>query len=556
MTEFKDLGLNKRVIQAIEKENYVNPTPIQEKVIPVMLEGRDIVGTAQTGTGKTAAFVLPLLHRIEEEGRRAKPRTCTNLIIVPTRELATQIFQNVAIYGKFIPHSKTVVMGGARAGAQIKALSRGLDIVIATPGRLEDHLSTNSISLNDTRTVILDEADQMMDLGFFPAIRRIMSFLPTGHQTLLLSATMPKQVRSLAKEFLTDPIDVSIGQQSKPIEKINQKILLVSQPSKKRLLVEILSDVYKAIVFTRTKHGADKVVRYLKEKGIESTAIHGNKSQGQRQRSLDMFKKDKVNILVATDIAARGIDIDEVSHVVNFDMPNVPESYVHRIGRTARAGSDGIAISLCDSSEVPYLRDIEKLIDQKIPRERVMEDGTRKEVFYDPAEELNDHSKSKKKKSSNSRGKKKSYRGRDSDNFSNKSTSSSEKSFGKSKKPHRGKGSGNSSKKEFSPFDKPSEKSQSQFDKEINKSPKPKATSKPKGKGKKPSKFFAKLEKVKKANTSDSEGYISKDSKRDDKKSKFKNSKKSVNSSSGANKKSSKSKSNKKPLSTKIFKSN
>ncbi len=395
LTEFKDLGLNKRVIQAIEKENYVNPTPIQEKVIPVMLEGRDIVGTAQTGTGKTAAFVLPLLHRIEEEGRRAKPRTCTNLIIVPTRELATQIFQNVAIYGKFIPHSKTVVMGGARAGAQIKALSRGLDIVIATPGRLEDHLSTNSISLNDTRTVILDEADQMMDLGFFPAIRRIMSFLPTGHQTLLLSATMPKQVRSLAKEFLTDPIDVSIGQQSKPIEKINQKILLVSQPSKKRLLVEILSDVYKAIVFTRTKHGADKVVRYLKEKGIESTAIHGNKSQGQRQRSLDMFKKDKVNILVATDIAARGIDIDEVSHVVNFDMPNVPESYVHRIGRTARAGSDGIAISLCDSSEVPYLRDIEKLIDQKIPREKVMEDGTRKEVFYDPMEELKDYSKSK-----------------------------------------------------------------------------------------------------------------------------------------------------------------
>lgn len=412
LTDFRDLGLNKRVIQAVEKENYSIPTPIQQKLIPQMLDGKDIVGTAQTGTGKTAAFVLPILHRLEEGRRRAKPRTCHNLIVVPTRELATQIFQNIATYGRFIPHSKTVVMGGAKAGAQIKALARGLDIVIATPGRLEDHLSTNSISLKETQTVILDEADQMMDLGFFPAIRRIMGFLPDGHQTLLLSATMPKQVRALADEFLVNPVDVSIGQQSKPIEKINQKILLVNQPSKKRLLVEILSDVFKAIVFTRTKHGADKVVRYLKEKGLESTAIHGNKSQGQRQRSLEMFKKDKINILVATDIAARGIDIDEVSHVVNFDMPNVPESYVHRIGRTARAGNDGIAISLCDGSEVPYLKDIEKLIQQKIPREKVMEDGTRKEVFYDPMEDIADYSKPKRNRSGKSGGKKKPHRGK------------------------------------------------------------------------------------------------------------------------------------------------
>ncbi|MDA9034878.1 DEAD/DEAH box helicase [Hyphomicrobiales bacterium] len=548
MTEFKDLGLNKRVIQAIEKENYVNPTPIQEKVIPVMLEGRDIVGTAQTGTGKTAAFVLPLLHRIEEEGRRAKPRTCTNLIIVPTRELATQIFQNVAIYGKFIPHSKTVVMGGARAGAQIKALSRGLDIVIATPGRLEDHLSTNSISLNDTRTVILDEADQMMDLGFFPAIRRIMSFLPTGHQTLLLSATMPKQVRSLAKEFLTDPIDVSIGQQSKPIEKINQKILLVSQPSKKRLLVEILSDVYKAIVFTRTKHGADKVVRYLKEKGIESTAIHGNKSQGQRQRSLDMFKKDKVNILVATDIAARGIDIDEVSHVVNFDMPNVPESYVHRIGRTARAGSDGIAISLCDSSEVPYLRDIEKLIDQKIPREKVMEDGTRKEVFYDPTEELKDYSKSK-KKSSNSRGKKKPHRGQGYDKSPKSERSSKEKSS-KNKRYDK------APKAEYSPNEKPVDKSQSQFDKEISKGPKNKNSSKGKSKKKKLNKFYTKLEKVKNANADSDDDFKSADPKKKFKgrDQKSNGGKGSYKPSSVSDKKGIKNKKNKKPLASKIFK--
>jgi len=409
LKEFKDLGLNKRVIQAVEKENYTTPTPIQQKLIPEMLDGRDIVGTAQTGTGKTAAFVLPLLHRLEEGKRRAKPRTCTNLIVVPTRELATQIFQNIATYGKFIPHSKTVVMGGARAAAQIKALARGLDIVIATPGRLEDHLSTNSISLNYTSTVILDEADQMMDLGFYPAIRRIMNFLPEGHQTLLLSATMPKQVRDLADEFLIDPIDVSIGQQSKPIEKINQKILLVDKPLKKQLLVEILTGVFKAIVFTRTKHGADKIVRYLRDKGLDSTAIHGNKSQGQRQRSLDMFKKDKINILVATDIAARGIDIDEVSHVVNFDMPNVPESYIHRIGRTARAGNDGVAISLCDNSETMHLKDIEKLINQKIPREKVMEDGTRKEVFYDPMDDK-EFSSSKKKRNSRSRHKNKSFK--------------------------------------------------------------------------------------------------------------------------------------------------
>ena len=532
LTEFKDLGLNKRVIQAVEKANYTTPTPIQEKVIPVMLDGRDFVGTAQTGTGKTAAFVLPLLHRVEEQGRRAKPRTCTNLIVVPTRELATQIFQNIAIYGKFIPHSKTVVMGGARAGAQIKALARGLDIVIATPGRLEDHLSTNSISLRDTQTIILDEADQMMDLGFFPAIRRIMGFLPAGHQTLLLSATMPKQVRALADEFLVNPVDVSIGQQSKPIEKINQKILLVNQPSKKRLLVEILSDVFKAIVFTRTKHGADKVVRYLKEKGLESTAIHGNKSQGQRQRSLEMFKKDKINILVATDIAARGIDIDEVSHVVNFDMPNVPESYVHRIGRTARAGNDGIAISLCDGSEVPYLKDIEKLIQQKIPREKVMEDGTRKEVFYDPMEDIADYSKPKRNKSGKSGGK---------------------------KKPHRGKGFEKKSKGEYSPFEKPSDKSQSQFDKELSKNPNGKNKKKTKNSKKKPNKFYAKLEKVRTANSNDfGDDNSSKESKKfkpSKIKSKPKNNR-SQESSKGPSNKANKKRPSKKPLASKIFKSN
>ena len=367
LTDFRDLGLNKRVIQAVEKENYSIPTPIQQKLIPQMLDGKDIVGTAQTGTGKTAAFVLPILHRLEEGRRRAKPRTCHNLIVVPTRELATQIFQNIATYGRFIPHSKTVVMGGAKAGAQIKALARGLDIVIATPGRLEDHLSTNSISLKETQTVILDEADQMMDLGFFPAIRRIMGFLPDGHQTLLLSATMPKQVRGLANEFLNNPIDVSIGQQSKPIEKINQKILLVDRPKKKQLLVEILTDVFKAIVFTRTKHGADKIVRYLKEKGIDSTAIHGNKSQGQRQRSLDMFKKDKINILVATDIAARGIDVKDISLVINFDLPECSDDYVHRIGRTGRAGRHGKAVSFVTASQKADVKKIERLIRKSLP---------------------------------------------------------------------------------------------------------------------------------------------------------------------------------------------
>jgi ATP-dependent RNA helicase RhlE len=375
-----------------------------------------------------------------------------------------------------------------------------------------------------------------------------MDFLPDGHQTLLLSATMPKQVRALAREFLTDPVDVSIGQQSKPIEKINQKILLVNQPSKKRLLVEILTGIYKAIVFTRTKHGADKVVRYLKEKGFDSTAIHGNKSQGQRQRSLDMFKKDKINILVATDIAARGLDIDEVSHVVNFDMPNVPESYVHRIGRTARAGNDGIAISLCDSSEVPYLKDIERLIDQKIPREKVMEDGTRKEVFYDPMEEGSSYSKPKKNKSSKSRGKKKPHRGQGYDKSPKSERSSSEK-------PNKSKGYDKNSKSEYSPKEKPIGKSQSQFDKEISKGPKNKNRVKSKSKKKKLNKFYTKLEKVKNANADPDDDFKSEDSKK-----KFKGSDQKSNIGKGSykpnsvsDKKGIKNRKNKKPLATKIF---
>jgi len=330
----------------------------------------------------------------------------------------------------------------------------GIDVL---RNKIKNFASTVSMDGN-RKYVILDEADQMMDLGFFPAIRRIMGFLPDVHQTLLLSATMPKQVRGLANEFLNNPIDVSIGQQSKPIEKINQKILLVDRPKKKQLLVEILTNVFKAIVFTRTKHGADKIVRYLREKGIDSTAIHGNKSQGQRQRSLDMFKKDRINILVATDIAARGIDIDEVSHVVNFDMPNIPESYVHRIGRTARAGNDGIAISLCDNSEVDYLKDIEKLINQKLPREKVLDDGSRKEVFYDPMDDRDPSLKIKKK---NSRSK-----------HRNKSL--------------RGKGS-----KKFKP----------QLDKETDKNSI--KSGKKKIKKKKNKKFYAKLEKVKNTNLSD-----------------------------------------------------
>ncbi len=370
MTQFTELGLAEPVLKAITAEGYTTPTPIQAQAIPVLLKGQDVVGIAQTGTGKTAAFVLPLLSLLATKPSRPAPRTARVLILAPTRELAAQIADSVRAYGSHMRPSVAVVVGGVKPGAQIKAMSRGVDFLIATPGRLLDHMDTKAISLADTTAVVLDEADQMMDLGFMPAIRKVMAAVPMKRQTLLFSATMPKPIRALADDFLRDPVEIAVTPESRPVERIEQAVYMIKGNAKPAFLSELLSadDMDRAIVFTRTKHGADKVVKHLANDGLYAEAIHGNKSQNQRIRALDAFKSGKAPILVATDIAARGIDVDGVSHVINFDMPNISESYVHRIGRTARAGKTGIAISLVGNDERAYLRDIEKLTGKSISR--------------------------------------------------------------------------------------------------------------------------------------------------------------------------------------------
>ena len=362
LTSFTDLGLAEPILRAVTAEGYTNPTPIQAGVIPDMMAGRDIVGIAQTGTGKTAAFVLPILHKLHKLERPA-PKTCAALILAPTRELAMQIADNVRSYSQFLGLSVTVVVGGVKPRAQIRALARGVDILVATPGRLEDHINTGALYIDKTNTVVLDEADQMMDLGFMPAIRRIMKQLPKARQTMLLSATMPKQIRALANDFLSNPSEISVAPQSRPIESIAQKVYFVGKQAKRQLLEELVlsPQIERTIIFTRTKHGANKVVINLEKRGMQAAAIHGNKSQNQRQKTLNAFRSGELNILVATDIAARGIDIDDISHIINYELPNIPESYVHRIGRTARAGKSGVAISLMDGTERGFLRDIEKL---------------------------------------------------------------------------------------------------------------------------------------------------------------------------------------------------
>ena len=333
-----------------------------------MLASNDVLAIAQTGTGKTASFVLPLLDRLAHQRRGLKARSCGALILAPTRELAAQIAGNIRTYGRLTRHSVAVIVGGVKPGPQIRAMARGVDIVVATPGRLLDHLGTGMIRLDDTDTVVLDEADQMLDLGFVPAIRQILGQIGEARQTALFSATMPAPIRRLADEFLTDPLEISVAPAARPIERIDQKAMHVDRPDKQQALIDILAgqDVGRAIVFTRTKRGADKVNLQLQKAGLAADALHGNKSQGQRQRTLAGFRSGKVKVLVATDIAARGIDVDDVSHVVNYELPDVPEAYVHRIGRTARAGRSGTAISLYDSSEQSLLRDIERLIGRSL----------------------------------------------------------------------------------------------------------------------------------------------------------------------------------------------
>ncbi len=365
---FQELGLSTPLLDALAASGYETPTPVQAQAIPPVLEGRDLIATAATGTGKTAAFVLPLLERLATAraagARRARSGTARILVLTPTRELAGQITDAVRRYGRHLSPRTAVVVGGQKMGPQVAALRGGLDILVATPGRLIDHVERGSCRLEETGVLVLDEADQMLDLGFLPPIRRIAAMLADDRQTLLLSATMPKAIRGLARELLARPVEVAIGETRRPAAAIEQRLLRIPQAEKRAYLIELLKGekAPRAIVFTRTKRGAERLHRQLERAGCRSAAIHGDKKQSQRQRALDAFKRGRVEILVATDVAARGIDVCDVTHVVNFDLPQTAESYVHRIGRTARAGKSGIAVTLCDASESGLLRDIERLI--------------------------------------------------------------------------------------------------------------------------------------------------------------------------------------------------
>ena len=366
--QFNELGLSKPVLEALEAKGYTTPTPIQAGAIPALLEGRDLLGIAQTGTGKTAAFVLPSIDRLTKSAVRPMPRHCRMLVLAPTRELASQIADNARLYSKFARMNVVTVFGGTSLHKNRQDLSRGVDILVATPGRLVDLIEQGHLTLGAVEIFVLDEADQMMDLGFIHALKKIVKLLPRSRQSLFFSATMPKSIRELADQFIKDPVEVKVAPEATTAERVEQQVIFVNQAEKQILLTMAVQSlkIDRALVFTRTKHGADRVVKLLASHGIASNAIHGNKSQPQRERALAAFRSGEVPILVATDIAARGIDVSGVSHVFNFELPNVPEQYVHRIGRTARAGADGMAISFCADDEKPYLRDIERLTRQKI----------------------------------------------------------------------------------------------------------------------------------------------------------------------------------------------
>ena len=365
--KFNELKLEKNILKALREAGYTEPTPIQQQAIPPVLEGRDLMGCAQTGTGKTCAFSVPIIQRLG--ANRSKKGTIRALILTPTRELALQIYENVCQYARYMPCTAAVIYGGVSQVPQVEAIERGVDILIATPGRLWDLMGQKIVKLDKIEFFVLDEADQMLDMGFFPDVKRIVKFLPKKRQTLLFSATIPAEIAELAEKLLHEPEHIAITPSAKPVEKIEQKVYLVEKSEKGELLADIIrqSNVHQTLVFTRTKHGADKVARNLGHADIKARSIHGDKSQNQRQRALEDFKACKIAVLVATDIAARGIDISELPLVINYDLPNVPETYVHRIGRTGRAGQEGTAISFCDRSERPYLKDIEKLIGKRIP---------------------------------------------------------------------------------------------------------------------------------------------------------------------------------------------
>tara|TARA_Y100000385_G_scaffold241964_1_gene258688 strand:- start:209 stop:1465 length:1257 start_codon:yes stop_codon:yes gene_type:complete len=365
---FENLDLIKPLLRVLKAENYSTPTPIQRQAIPLMLNGKDVLGIAQTGTGKTAAFGLPILQILSKIETRPVTKSTRALILAPTRELVIQIGDALRTYGREVPLRHTVIYGGVGQNPQVTAMRRGVDILVATPGRLLDLIDQNFVRLDHVTHFVLDEADRMLDMGFINDVKKIVGKLPQVRQTLFFSATMPPAVTSLANKILHNPTKVSIAPTATPIEKINQSVFFVRQDQKRSRLENILADaeLKRAIVFTRTKHRANRVCEQINKLGIDSEALHGNKSQAARQRALEAFRNGKVKVLVATDIAARGIDVDGITHVINFELPNIAEDYVHRIGRTARAGASGAAISLCDPSEQPYLRDIEKLTKTKI----------------------------------------------------------------------------------------------------------------------------------------------------------------------------------------------
>jgi ATP-dependent RNA helicase RhlE len=367
---FENLNLIEPILKALKTEGYTTPTPIQEQSIPIILERKDLLGCAQTGTGKTAAFAIPILQILEGGKIYDKgPRAIKCLILTPTRELAIQIGESFAAYGRHTGMKHTVIFGGVSQGSQVSALKSGVDILIATPGRLLDLINQKFVHLHYLKIFVLDEADRMLDMGFIHDVKKIITKIPQKRQTLFFSATMPDEIQKLANTILVNPEKVEVTPASSTADTIDQSLFFVEKNDKKKLLIHILNDksIKSALIFSRTKHGADKITKDLVKAGIKTEAIHGNKSQNARQKALSNFKSGQIKALIATDIAARGIDIDELSHVINFELPNIPETYVHRIGRTGRAGSSGIAYSFCDEEEMEYLKDIQKLIGKEIP---------------------------------------------------------------------------------------------------------------------------------------------------------------------------------------------
>jgi ATP-dependent RNA helicase RhlE len=366
---FKSLHLTDPILRSLKEEGYSKPTPIQSQAIPVALKGTDLLGCAQTGTGKTAAFAIPILENLSKNKSRDRNRNIRSLIVTPTRELAIQIDDSFQSYGRYTGLNTAVIFGGVNQKSQVKKLKQGVDILTATPGRLLDLMNQGFISLSNIEIFVLDEADRMLDMGFIHDIKKLLAVLPKKRQNLFFSATMPNEIVKLSNSILHNPVKIEVTPENPTVEAIQQGIYFVDKGNKKNLLVDVLldSDIKSALVFTRTKHGANKVVKLLNGRNIQAEAIHGNKSQSARQKALGNFKDQKTRVLVATDIAARGIDVDELQYVINYEIPNIPETYVHRIGRTGRAGADGTALSFCDAVEKDYLRDIEKLIGKKIP---------------------------------------------------------------------------------------------------------------------------------------------------------------------------------------------